>query len=317
VGSETLSPHGIDNRAQEHYLEAMGFTIYPHTYSVGATSLTTMSRVLNVSLDVHDNHRKAVSGGGTMIKLLDQFGYETFGAFPSDYFFRGIVPSYDHYFPAHGSSIGLLIRAILEGEFRFDIDLDVSRDEYIDEKDSILSLQLEQPEFVYSHSNLPGHSQFSGVCRTDEVDLYAERLAEANIEMRHDVDTSLEADPHAIIIIAGDHGPFLTKNCAATAYKDAYDLAQITRQDIQERFGTFLAIRWPSEDYDDYDDITLLQDVFPSILAFMFKDPGLLTSRLEPISYDRYTISGAYIVDGMIVGGIDDGERLFLDSAAP
>jgi hypothetical protein len=50
VVNETMSAYGFDNRVQEKYLEDLGFKIYPHTYSLGALSIASMSRVLNCSV---------------------------------------------------------------------------------------------------------------------------------------------------------------------------------------------------------------------------------------------------------------------------
>jgi hypothetical protein len=143
--------------------------------------------------------------------------------------------------------------------------------------------------------------------------LFGERLARANIEMRQDIDAIMENDPKAIVIVAGDHGPYLTKNCYSTAR--FYELSEISRLDIQDRFGTFLAIRWPTEDFEEYDDIIVLQDIFPAIFTYMFEDPRLLESKIEPVTLDKdaVIISGAAVVDGVIVGGIHDGEPLFLE----
>src|SRR3990170_8981881 len=112
--------------------------------------------------------------------------------------------------------------------------------------------------------------------------------------MQEDLDLLLENDPEAIIIIAGDHGPYLTKNCDSTGKGD-YDLSEITRQDIQDRFGTFLAIRWPSDNFDTYDDIIVLQDVFPSIFAYVFQDAKLLEAKVRPEIIQIEKISGASV----------------------
>ena len=311
VVNETMAAYGFDNRVQEQYLEGQGFKIYPHTYSQGALSIASMSRVLNCSVSFYGNPRRGVSGDGIVQNLLEGFGYRTYGVFPSDYFFRGIISSYDYSFPGYGSSTGLLIKAILEGEFRFDIEFDeVSEDEYLQEKEAVLSEVTEQPRFVYTHSRFPGHSQGSGVCLPNQVELYGERLAKANLEMRHDVERILENDPKAIVIVAGDHGPYLTKNCIGT--DEAYDISEISRLDIQDRLGTFLAIRWPSDDFEGYDEITVLQDLFPAVFAYIFADPGLLEFRVEPIILDTRAISGANVEDGVIVGGIHAGQALFV-----
>jgi hypothetical protein len=311
VASETMAGYGIDNRPHEEYLEETGFTLYPNTYSMAAGSLKTMSRVLNASPDyiLDREGRAAVSGGGTVLQLLKGYGYETYGVFPSDFYFRGTVPSYDYSFPRPGSSAGLLIGAIFEGEFRFDIGFDdVSGDEFIQEKERFFSSPSTHPRFVYSHSTSPGHSQVS-TCGPDEVQEFRRDVVEANREMRHDIQTVLDSDPNAIIVVAGDHGPRLTKNCEGTA--EAYDLSEVSRLDIQDRFGAFLAIRWPSPDFEAYDEITVLQDLFPAVFAYMFKDTGLLQARPDPETIDSWMTSGAMVVDGVILGGIDDGEPLF------
>jgi hypothetical protein len=62
--SETMLAYGIDNHAQEVYLNQLGFISYPHTYSVENYSLASMSKVLNVSTDSYSNFRRAVSGDG-------------------------------------------------------------------------------------------------------------------------------------------------------------------------------------------------------------------------------------------------------------
>lgn len=311
VVNETMAAYGFDNRVQEQYLEGQGFKIYPGTYSLGALSIASMSRALNSSVSFYGSPRRGVSGDGIVQNLLEDSGYKTYGIFPSDYFFRGTISSYDYSFPGYGSSAGLLIQAILEGEFRFDIEFDeVSEAAYLREKGAILSEVPEQPRFVYTHSRFPGHSQGSGVCLPNQVELFGERLTKANLEMRRDIEMVLENDPGAIVIIAGDHGPYLTKNCIGT--DDAYDISEITRLDIQDRLGAFLAVRWPSEDFEEYDDITVLQDLFPAVFAYLFADPGILESRVEPAILDTKAISGVNVIDGVIVGGMHDGQALFV-----
>ena len=121
----------------------------------------------------------------------------------------------------------------------------------------------------------------------------------------------LEHDPGAILIVAGDHGPHLTKNCYITRHD--YALSEITRLDIQDRNGTFLAIRWPTADFEVYDEITILQDLFPAVFAYIFRDEDLLKSKIDPVTDNGTRISGVEVLDGMIIGGMNDGEALFID----
>jgi hypothetical protein len=301
--------YSIDNGLQEDYLLDRGFNIYPHTYSVKAASISTMTTIFNVS-EFSDASKDAVAGDGVVQNLLKSFGYSTFGIFPSDFFFRGEESSYDVSFPEPGLSTFLLSKGIFMGEFRFDLEFDKEPIEnYLAAKRNVFGLNSPNPIFLYSHSKFPGHSQNSGVCLTNEVALFEERLNQANQEMRFDVETLIENDPSSIIIIAGDHGPYLTKNCHVTA--GVYDVSEITRLDLQDRFGTFLAIRWPSSNFESYDEIVVLQDLFPSIFAYIFGDARILDARIEAKTVDQARASGAAVINGIIVGGIDDGEKLF------
>jgi hypothetical protein len=149
------------------------------------------------------------------------------------------------------------------------------------------------------HTNLPAHSQTSGACQPDETEQFKERLRRANIEMKEDINLIVKNDPGAIVIVAGDHGPYLTKNCASTT--GAYDISEISRLNIQDR-------------HVKYDDITVLQDLFPAVFAYLYRDATLLQAKIEPVipplSYN--SISGASVDHGIIHGGINDGEPLFL-----
>ena len=159
--------------------------------------------------------------------------------------------------------------------------------------------------FIYMHSALPRHGQNSGVCRPNETALYENRLTEANDEMQQDISIILKNDPGAILIVAGDHGPYLTRNCVR--YID-FDASELTRLDIQDRFGTFLAIRWPTQDFENYDDITVIQDTFPAVFAYLFSDTSILEAKIETT-----TISNKItVVDGVIQVGVNAGEPLFL-----
>jgi len=315
VPNETMMGYGIDNSPQEKYLKDQGFVLYPSVYSVDAITIRSMSRVLNASTEYGGNPRRAVSGDGFVQNTLQNLGYKSYGLFPNDYLFRGIGSSYDFTtLTSHMKPSELIISAVLVGEFRWDIGFDsLSRDEYLDSKQRILGSISEKQIFLYSHSNVPGHSQGSGVCLPNETELFRERLLAANTEMHQDIETITKFDPEAIVIVAGDHGPYLTKNCFFdVGTSEDYDISEISRLDIQDRFGTFLAIKWPTEEYDKYDDITVLQDLFPAVFAYLYQDARFLEVKINPEIIGTIRISEASVKNGTIVGGINDGEPLFL-----
>lgn len=311
VPNETMLAYGIDNSQQEKYLEENGFKLYPHTYTLAGTSIASMSRVLNASTSFYGDTRRATSGDGVVQNLLKKFGYQTYGVFPSGYYFLGNPSTYDYSYPGYANSIKYLIDGILIGEFKFDIGYeDVTLDKLNRVKYDVFSEDHNHPIFLYTHLHLPDHSQNSGECLPNETELYKERLDRANIMMRDDIELVIKNDPDSIIIVAGDHGPYLTKNCYSTGGK--YSINEITRLDLQDRYGTFLAIRWPSSQFENYDDITVLQDVFPAVFAYLFEDQEILEAKVEPNTLDPLTTSGASVSDGIIIGGINDGEPLYI-----
>lgn len=310
VTNETMLGYGIDNSAQEKYLETLGFELYPHTYSVGSSTLSSMSRTLNTSTEFYGNPRRGVSGDGVVQNLLERSGYETHGIFSGGYFFEGIGSSYDFSFPEAPSSPELMMKAIFMGEFRSDIEFggEVLRQQAIEYWLSIFESVPDQPRFVYMHQYVPGHVNVVA-CRPNETEIYETQLGWANSEMKLDIETITQNDPDAIVVVAGDHGPHLTR-CAATTRPN--DISEVSRFHIQDNLGAFLAIRWPTEDFSEYDDITVLQDVFPAIFAYLFQDDRLLEAKVEPMTLDNAGISGAWVENGIIHVGINDGEPLFI-----
>ncbi len=317
VANETMLGYSIDNSAQERYLEAVGFKLYPHVYSIGAGTVPTMSRMFDVSARLRGPRRRGISGDGVIHSLLKSFGYETHAVLQGGYAFQGIGSSYDYSLPKVKSDVAsahrLLVREILVGVFRTDVDVEFeapSPEEFKKTKESTFKNLSHKPRIVYMHLFLPNHSQNSGDCLPNEIQLFKERLALANNHMKQDVETIIRNDPNAIVIVAGDHGPFLTKNCSSTG--EHYDISEISRLDIQDRFGTFLAIKWPTEELSKYDDITVLQDVFPVVFASLFDDRTFLEAKVKPNTVIPRCISGVHVKNGVIHGGINDGEPLFL-----
>ena len=311
ANEETMKHYGIDNSEQISFLKHSGFTIYPGIYSVGAHSTASMSTMLDVSLNLKGDIRAFTSGYASVPKVLSQNGYNIIGIFSSDYFLRGQRPYYDEFFPiSRVKSCALMIASILEGEFRFDFEVefgDVHYPDYVKRKRHILTLNRAKPVFMYTHTHYPGHSQNSGKCLPDETERYLERLEIANDEMKEDIETVIHYNPNSIVIVAGDHGPYLTKNC--TGLSD-YAEMEIDRIDVQDRYGIFLAIRWPEGANVQKYDIKILQDVFPAVLSYIYGDSKILGAKIPATTVGTAT-DGVRVENGIIVGGKDDGKPLF------
>ena len=313
---ETMESYGFDNSEQIDFLLNERFTIYDGTYSVGASSLVSMGRMIGAESVEGGNQelRQVIAGDTPSFHTLRENGYFMQSVQTSDYMTKDHTPKHDFAFPDGRHSIGahrIIIDAVIEGEFRFDAEFsDTTYDDFVNAKTTALSYNTQQPKYLYSHSDFPGHSQNSGVLRPDESERHFGGLDVANREMRQDIETIRSMNRDAIIIIAGDHGPYLTKN--GIELEGEFDISEVDALDIQDRFGTFLAISWPENDIENNYDIKVIQDVIPAVIAYIFDDVSLY----EPLRMDRqlvYTsvISGADVKDGIIIGGLDDGKPLF------
>ena len=176
-----------------------------------------------------------------------------------------------------GYQQNFILDGILEGEFKFDIDIDtdVSSGEekkitFSDVKRSLLKNTSEDPFFLYAHSRFPGHSQNSGICLEDERERFYQKLQIANDEMVSDIDIILAKNKDAIIIVAGDHGAYLTGNCRGDA--DPADRSKNNITNFADTYGIFVAVRWPDESYHEFDSFQTLQDLFLSVIAYMTQD---------------------------------------------
>ena len=315
ANQETHDAYGYDNSEQINFLLDNNFAIYDGTYSIGADSLVSMSQVLNVGpLSGEEEFRSSIAGEATGLRFLKDKSYKQYLISDSDYLTKGYEPQYDTVFPSLANSVKpykIISTSILEGEFRFDVDFSkINHEDLLIAKERILSQDLKEPEFLYHHINKPSHSQNSGVLLPDETQRYIKRLEEANEEMKKDIrDMNLEVR-EAIIIIAGDHGPYLTKNGRGLG-RD-YDISDIDRLDIQDRFGAFLAIHWPDPSYATKYDIKTIQDVLPAVISYMYEDDSLFDKiKMSNIVESSWSISRAGIDDSIIKGGIDDGKPLF------
>ena len=313
LGNETMLAHGIDNSDQEYFLKGNGFHIYKGVWSLDSPTMGSMSLVLGQRGWSHDAPR-----GVAVQTVFADNGYSTAGIFPSSYFLQGNLGSYDCRFPIFSSASALvLFRQVLAGVFRFDgIYHHVDYQEFLSKKLAVLANESAKPTFLYTHSRYPGHSQNSGRAIGDEVELYRKGLRCANEEMRVDVTTAIKNRPGAVVIVCGDHGPYLTKkNCAFTG--GAYDITDINRLDIQDRYGCFLAIRWPEGASIDHSRISVLQDVFPAVFSWMYEEPAMWGLAMERMTRLRFgVVSGVRVRNGMIEGGIDDGKPLFESRAS-
>jgi len=228
---------------------------------------------------------------------------------------------YDYSFPASSGSMDseVLLRAIFKGEFSDAVSFEgIDYNSYLEQKKKVIGKIFKEPAFMYSQSSYPGHSPsgkgMSLKEQPKQLSNYLSNIKKANIEMRLDVEEIIKNNPDAIVIFAGDHGPFLTKTgYGVSKGRGSYKASDLDRYDIQDRFGMFLAIKWPEENLTKKYDIKILQDVFPAVLSYLYEDDSLFdTLRMKRMTKDNHRTLGIYVEDGIIHGGKDDGQKLFL-----
>ena len=313
VNKEVMKNYGIDNSYQEMFLKNEGFTIYPNTYTISTQSIFSMGRMLN--LRKHNEHI-SVAGDNFTCNLLKKNGYKTYGIFRDRYFFnsQNNTDFYDESYPKVESR-GIL-NAILSGEFLWDINkvLDDSKT-FIKIKSKYLTSKSNFPVFLYTHTG-PYHSPKNGVCNYDkEVNLFKKRVYLTNLEMQKDVMDIKKENPNSIIIINGDHGPFLLNKCGKYSSLDLS--SKVDKLFLRDNFGTFLAIYWPDEYQNRFPNtsITILQDVFFEIFEFLFDSKEIYKFKIEPETDQKesgeYIAAGVIIKNNKIIGGKDHGKKLF------
>ena len=317
VSNETMLQYGIDNSKQETYLEEQDFKIYNGVYSIGSNTLYTMSRVLNISTSYPGITSQIFAGKSNLHKMLRNKGYTLGGVMKDPVFWEKKIPILDTYYPINHGDIEqgykIIFNSILEGAFNFDAPVkfgQFNENEFLSKKREFMNTSL-HPKFLYMHTG-PYHSQNSGRCLKNETTLFEKRLIKSNKEMKVDIETIQNNNPDALIIVMGDHGPYLTGNCTVLYKDDFKTVDQVTRLDIQDRFGAFLAIKWPKSLEVLDDKIKVIQDVFPAVFATLLKDKSILTKMaIAPNTLDR-SASDAQVINGIIKGGINDGEALFI-----
>jgi hypothetical protein len=322
ANQEMLDYYGYDNSEQLNFLLDQGFAIYDGIYTVGPRSLLSIAHLLHVDpLARFANRRDIIAKDAHGLAAFKAAGYSNHSIMTNDYMIRGSDPLlYDEYYPNPTdpdysvASSRIIIDAVLEGQFRVDAEFSrVSNEMYVTEKRKFLAQEVSQPRFLYTHNNYPGHSPDTGVLRPNETQLYLDKFAVANEEMRQDIQSHANANRDAIIIIAGDHGPYLTKNGKEL---ETYAKSDISRIDVQDRYGVFLAIKWPEKEIVDQYDIDILQDVLPAVFAYLYDDENIFANiRLDRETLYTYTTGGVGVQDGIIVGGADDGKPLFDNTA--
>ena len=172
-------------------------------------------------------------------------------------------------------------------------------DEWVSEKRTILQDTSKDHKFVYAHSIMPNHSSYK--CLPNEIELFKKRLQTANKEIKIDIKTILEQDKEAIIVVAGDHGAYLTENCGYIQPEN------ITRETLLDRYSNFLAIKFPESLHQSIpNNINITQEILQKIINILFDD-NILSNTIsqKTIEYSNALFPSGLINDNIIQYGRD------------
>jgi hypothetical protein len=195
------------------------------------------------------------------------------------------------------SSLAIVLRGIFTGEFWFAHEFkDEAFHKFLREN----AVYKQGPWFTAMHVSLPGHASTSAERRSDEAERFIGRFYGVLPDMRRDIDSILAAKPDSVIIVIGDHGPWII---GKDALLSDYQTDGITEPMIRDRFGTLVAIRWPDADRAAKYDSNLLinQDIFPVVFAYLADSPKpleLMVKEKKAIFRDR-----VFLDNGIWTGG--------------
>jgi hypothetical protein len=301
-----LRAYGIDNNPIG-WLKDNAFKVYEGAYSVFLSSKPSMASLM----DMRAAPRVGIGAANTAMAFFRQQEYQT-NLILNAYLLDGSNPiAADNVFPpaTPQSKLSVLYRGLGGGEFKSRLVFeDHDRDEWLAAKRSVLRAPTGAPRMLYAHSGVPGHSQNSGTCLPDETAQYAARLAVAEREMKEDIAAIASSQREAIIIVAGDHGPYLTGDCL---YMAGYNPDDFSAAHLADRYGATLAIRWPTEVRKGIDDIRVIQDVFFAVTSYLRDDDQVWTQRVPAVTAGYGGIPGGGVKDGIIAIGKDKGRPLF------
>lgn len=298
----------------DQYLAENGFTVY-EAYSTGTGTVETMASVFVIGGIGGVSDRSTLAGDNPFIDFLQSNGYSTaYIVCGYELPNKGERMPADYYFPSPAKITmpeNILYRCILEGFLSQSARVfnAYTSEEWFAAKDSAIDRMGESQGFVYAHTGLPGHNNWSPRYRkSDEVEQaeYTERFVKANDCIRKDVERLAASGrlEDSIVIVASDHGGFLTQ-----PKKPRYP----TPFEILDRAGVLMAVHWP-KDYRPTLKLNCIQNLMLEVMIYLTGDESLKSLAMDgeshPIIFPFETPAG-FLKDGIIQFGPHRGKSIF------
>jgi hypothetical protein len=275
-----MNDRGIDVSEFKRALGDHGFRLYENTFSNYHATTDSMLSMLSMQhhyyqasrklSEVSNTARRIIGGENNLVQLLKNNGYRTEYIHQGDYLMlHGCTadfcsPAADG-FSGGRSVLNEVVPKFLSTGGGFDMQpIDLIQREIATQ--IALGEKSATPWFQYVHLFVPLHADNRVVGRCDEraeLEKYSRSVAAATVSIESVVDEIIRNDPNAVIVLSGDHGPFVANQCGRQV-----DIG--TPEEYRDRVSALTAIRWPGG-YDGRFDgrIKTNVNVFRYVLASM------------------------------------------------
>ena len=287
-----MREQGIDISLLTKYLSSNGFRMYDDTYSNYQPTTSAMAAILNMEhhyyslntnlvnfSEVTKQSRVIIGGENNLAHILKRNGYSIQYIHQSNYLLlQGC--SADSCFPQNDRWAGLWI--VLGKVFNEYLSKEKTIEEMRQQVRTLIDDVDNAPRFQYIHAiHLPGHVsrkalRLANCDENAEVKKYASRVAKAGNYLQVQINEIIGRDPGAVVVIAGDHGPLISRKCS-------FDSKINTLSEYRDRAGAIMAIRW-SKNYDGRYDDRMVSGVnlFRYVLASLAENEASLLETAVP-----------------------------------
>lgn len=266
-----------DNSDFENYLTQKGFINYEGFRSNYASTLTSNSSLFMMKHHHYFyrpekgdlfNYRKHIVTENAVLSILKKNNYQTHYIVENPYIlanvpklgFDSVNISYDEFGPL-----------FQWGNPVHDVYADLM---------TLVNQNTSTPQFYFVEFYKPSHVSTTkklSIGKEQERKLWIDRLKEANKLLVNLVDSVLERDPNALIVILGDHGGYVGFD-----FTGQMENKILIRDLIYSTFSTQLSILWPSEKLKQSSSkIKSTVNVFRHVFSNLAEDPKY-TKHLEP-----------------------------------
>jgi len=302
---EYLGAVGYDATRIREYFSSKAFTVYDDTFANIHPTLLSMASILNFRLVEKNNEEQArqmIANPDELKDNLSNAGYRLEYHHMADYLLlRGCLA--DVCYPNLGlvQEARAMFSRIIGKQFVDDgwksEDYGVDRQAMLDTiKNSVANQRT--PTFRYIHYYDPAHVSHAVHNNCDagvETEKYLNRVHVEFANVRDAIDQILDVDPNAIIIYAGDHGPWIDDNCSWSGVPQ-------TLHGLRDRISAAVAVRWPDTYSGEFD-----KEIFSTVNLIKYVMYSMMGESPPPDQLERENL---YVLGyaGVPVEVVKDGQ---------